>query len=122
MCETGENQQKWFSANDVPSDIKAAYISKLRPAEESTQCNTIKISVTSCPVKVKTRAILLMIACCGVIVGYREIYGSESITQVANMYLDVVELFKSINFNVIHNWFCKSVYIYHRTNSKISSL
>ena len=64
-----------------------------------SECNTIKIGTTSCDVKEKTRGILLMIASCGVIIGYREIYGSESITQVANMYLDIVELFKSINFD-----------------------
>ena len=101
MCETGPNDKKWFAANDVPCDIKGAYISKVRPSEYLNQCNIIKISITSCEVKVKTRGILLMIASCGVIVGYREICGSESITQEANMYLDMVELFKIIKFYFI---------------------
>ena len=37
---------------------------------------------------------LLALSNCGIIVGYRELYGSESITQVANMYLDMVDQFQ----------------------------
>ena len=47
-------------------------------------------------VKVKTRGILIMIINCGVIVGYRELYGSESLTQVANLYLDLVDSIQSL--------------------------
>ena len=72
-----DKEQKWFAANDVPCDIKDAYISKVRPPEDLNKCNTFKISTTICVVKVKTRGILLMIANYDVRVSYREIYGSE---------------------------------------------
>jgi hypothetical protein len=44
----------------------------------------------------KTRGILIIINNCGVIVGYRELYGSESLTQVANLYLDLVDSIQSL--------------------------
>jgi hypothetical protein len=67
-----------------------------------TGYNNDKTITHTCDVKVKTRGILLALSNCGIILGYRELYGSESVTQVANMYLDIVDLFqRKINFYYI---------------------
>ncbi len=94
-CETTSNEQKWFLAQDVPESIRDEYMNKVRSPVNECVCNTHKINTTSCDVKVKTREILSILSNCGVIVGYREIYGSESITQVANLYLNIADLFQS---------------------------
>ena len=94
FCETTNKEQKWYSATDVPNEIKMAYLSKMPINPHPTGCNTDKTITHACDVKVKTRGILLALSNCGIIVGYRELYGSESITQFANMYLDMVDLFQ----------------------------
>ena len=84
----------WYSAADVPIDIKTEFLVKTRVNPFPSGCNTDKTISHTCDVKVKTRSILLALSNCGIIVGYRELYGSESITQVANMYLDMVDQFQ----------------------------
>ena len=71
---------------DVPNDIKESFLLKMRVNTYPTGCNTDTTITHACDVKVNTRGILLALSNCGIIVGYRELYGSESITQVANMY------------------------------------
>ena len=57
--------------------------------------NTDKTNVYACDMKVKTRGIQLALTNCGIIVAYRELYGSESTTQVALVYLDLCDNFLS---------------------------
>ena len=93
-CETTNKEQKWCSAADVHIDIKTEFLAKTHVNPFPSGCNTDKTVSHTCDVKVKTRGILLALSNCGIIVGYRELYGSESITQVANMYLDMVDQFQ----------------------------
>ena len=93
-CETTNNEQKWYLAADAPIDIKTEFLAKTRVNPFPSGCNTDKTISHACDVKVKTRSILLALSNCGIILGFRELYGSESITQVANMYLDMVDQFQ----------------------------
>ena len=54
-------------------------------------CNTDKASQLSCPLKVKSRGIVLACDPCGIIAGYKEMYGAESCTQVALFYLETCD-------------------------------
>ena len=76
--------------------ILDAYMQKVKSHKAVSACYTHKINTTICDVKIKTRGILLIVSNCGVIVSYREMYGSQSITQVANLYLylDRTDIFK----------------------------
>lgn len=52
----------------------------------------------SCDAKCKTKeGVIVAASNCGIILGYREIYGSESCTQVGMFYLDITEHFKGIS-------------------------
>jgi hypothetical protein len=55
-------------------------------------CNTNKEERFPCANKTKTRGILLATYNCGIIVSYRELFGSESITQVVLFYLDLISI------------------------------
>lgn len=89
------DEQKWYRAVDVPIELVQNHINSVRGIEKDASCNTDKTILHACDVKVKTRGILLVLNSCGVIAGYRELYGSESLTQVANLYLDICDVFKS---------------------------
>ena len=65
--------------------------------KKTVACNTDKTNTFACDMKVKTRDIWLALTACGVIVGVRELFGSESVTQVANFYLDVIDEFQGID-------------------------
>ena len=59
-----------------------------------TSCNTDKTSTFSCLLKCKTRGVEQACTSCGVIIGIRELFGSESLTQVAQMYMDMSDHLK----------------------------
>ena len=41
--------------------------------------------------KVKTRGLILAVNNCGIIAGAREMFGAESLSQMAQLYLDIVD-------------------------------
>ncbi len=59
-------------------------------------CNTNKDQSIPYLNKTKTRGLLIAAFNCGFIIGYRELYGSESLSQVALFYLDIVSLIDPI--------------------------
>ena len=86
---------RWFKSSDVPTEILEAYLQRKRDSTHISSCNTDKTNVYACDMKVKTRGIQLALTNCGIIVAYRELYGSESTTQVALVYLDLCDNFLS---------------------------
>jgi hypothetical protein len=56
-------------------------------------CNTDNAKVFSCDHRCKTHGILLAVFNCGIIIGYRELFGKESATQVALLYLDICDFY-----------------------------
>jgi hypothetical protein len=75
---------KWLSRYDLTSQQYNEFISNRKKSEEDEfiSCNTDKVACTACDSKCKTRGVILIITNCGVILSYREIFGSESLTQV----------------------------------------
>ena len=59
-----------------------------------TGCNTDKTISFSCLLKCKTRGVELACTPCGLIIGIRELFGSESLTQVAQVYMDMSDHLK----------------------------
>ena len=101
----------WVFRENIDSQILKQFENKrdivdrveTRQYEAIDDCNTEKINNFHCTIKVKTRGILLACTNCGIVIGAREIYGAESKTQVAMMYLDLVSTITKMN--------CKYIYI-----------
>ena len=85
---------KWICANKISNQMREEYTKRKRNINAAS-CNTDKTAMYACDVKVKSRGILLAVTNCGVILSYREIFGSESITQVSNFYLDTIDNLQS---------------------------
>jgi hypothetical protein len=88
---------KWYKKDDLPTNLLNNYIESKTNRKLLSSCNTDKTSCFSCDMKCRTRGIQLGINNCGVIVGYRELFGSESSSQVALMYLDICDHYQSKN-------------------------
>ncbi len=69
-------------------------------------CNTNKEERFPCANKTKTRGILLATYNCGIIVSYRELFGSESITQVVLFYLDLISICQKLPEYFIYDDAC----------------
>ena len=79
---------------------------KLSEKNSMKTCNTDKSKNFSWDMKCKTRGIQLACANCDIIYRFRELFGAESCTQVAQMYIDLCEAFNGmfiirINFKSI---------------------
>jgi len=89
---------KWLDAQQLPKKMVCSFYERQHNNAGHATCNTVKKFITSCDIKCKTRGILLCATNCGVVVSYRELYGAESHSQVAMLYLDTLDYFKG-NFD-----------------------
>jgi len=96
LTETNKQQYKWLRHESVPDDKYNKFINSYKKEDKS--CNTLK--ATACEVKCKTRGILLGVANCGIIMSFRELFGTESLTQVTTLYLDTLDLYMGNNLNL----------------------
>jgi len=82
---------------NIPLDIYDQFIKNLNDREElniynEISCNTNKHFCTPYLKKSRTKGLLISAYNCGIINGYRELYGSESISQVVLYYLDILSI------------------------------
>ena len=104
LCRTNSssNNLLWFENRDIPKELIQSY--KDSKAEhvhrdKFTSCDTDKASkFYTCFYKIRTRGIILAASNCGIIIGFTEIFGAESLTQVAQFYLDICDHFSGIHF------------------------
>lgn len=90
MCDTNATNNVWIAKDKIrPIEILDKYIQSINTGPVS--CNTDKTKQYTCDLKCRTRGIQIAAFNCGVILGWREMYLSESITQVALMYLDIID-------------------------------
>lgn len=95
LCRTTEVPFKWIKRDLVPTELVKLFNEKKTTTSIPT-CNTYKSRIFSCHMKCKTRGIQLACSDRGIVLGFRELYGSESCMQVAQMYLDLCEAFTGI--------------------------
>jgi transcription elongation factor Elf1 len=81
----------WYKKDSISREVLDLYFNQKNKQRKLTSCNTDKTSVYACNLKCKTRGIELACSNCGIVLAFRELYGSESLTQVAYMYLDLVD-------------------------------
>ena len=91
LCRCKDETLAWVSRLDVPTDVFDAFSSNktIDGHEENVHCNNDKIKVFTCLLKCKTIGILIAASPCGIILGIRELYGSESPNQTAFFYLEL---------------------------------
>ncbi len=93
LVTTNLHRIKWIKRDSLTGLEHITFINERNqekyPDDES--CNTRKSS--PCLIKCKTRGILLGVSNCGIVMSFRELFGNESLTQVASFYLDTLELY-----------------------------
>jgi hypothetical protein len=85
---------KWLSQKNIPEEIFENFLLRVGHVPLPNTCNTLKKTTTSCEIKCKIRGIIVAMSNCGIIISFREIFGSESLSQVTMLYLDTLELFQ----------------------------
>ena len=79
----------WFASKDLPKKLVDDYRKLkgglLENEATTSTCNTDKTKVYTCELKSRTCGIQIICSNCGIIEGFRELLGSESCTQVADM-------------------------------------
>ena len=91
LCSTNLVQYKWLKQNQINTETFINFAAQINSPRET--CNTLKSTTTYCEIKCKTRGILLVTSNCGIIISYREMFGSESLQKVALLYLDTLDHF-----------------------------
>lgn len=91
-----ENSLYWVRETHIPKELLQMFIkeqdSKLNiNVYNDISCNTNKHFKMPYVKKTKTRGVLIAASNCGIVTGYREIFGCESISQVVLFYLDLIE-------------------------------
>jgi hypothetical protein len=91
-----EKKTCWVKSNNIDSkqlqDFKSKYEERFNEiVYKEINCNTNKHYKSFCDNKIRTQGLLISSFNCGIINGYREIFGSESISQVVLFYLDLIE-------------------------------
>ena len=101
-----DERVRWFNKAYLPKELfkpfrlfKANEIGE----EKYTSCNTDKATkFYSCFFKSRTRGQIICATNCGFIVGFREMFGVESHTQVAKLLLDVCDCFNGNVLLLLH--------------------
>jgi hypothetical protein len=104
---------KWLERRQISESKYLEFIKDRKSIHEDFEsCNTLKLTVTSCDIKCKTRGILLSATNCGIVMSFRELYGSESCTQVALLFMDTLDSFKGtcrFFMPIINYYTCKFI-------------
>lgn len=111
FCKTSLNELKWFTKFDCPETMYRDYCKQFQQPQGFSECNTDKTVTNfgrldlSCVNKTKTKGVVLAVFNCGIILGYRELFGAESCTQVCLFYLDILTAYagKLIRPKIVNN-------------------
>ena len=94
-----KNGKAWFKREDIPKKLYEAFKARDKnignDASDDT-CKTDKTKVNSCDYKTRTCGIQVLCSNCGIILGFRELFGSESCTQVGNILVDSYKYFQGL--------------------------
>ena len=103
LCKVKDAPLAWFQAHDIPKALMTPFIKRKTQNDEfkrkqsnfnENACNVDKTDSYTCDIKCRTRGLLLACSNCGVIIAYRELFGAESLTQVAILFVDIFDNYK----------------------------
>ena len=96
LCHTEDNKIVWFAKHDVPKTLLTPFLKKKIKDKittstelEEDECTVDKEDAYACDMKCKSRGVQIACTNCGILSGYKEMYASESLTQVGNLTLDM---------------------------------
>jgi hypothetical protein len=115
LCQTNLSKLKWLVRKAIPLEMFNEFSNKQNniTLDDNKTCNTDKEAVFTCPMKCKIRGVELACTNCGIVVGFRELFLSESLTQVATFFLDLYDQYECIyNFYKLIYLLFNSEYIY----------
>ena len=98
LCYTIKAVVKWLKRAHI-SDHDFEIFQQQTYQQKSQSYNTFKAK--HCTMKCKTRGILLAATNCGIVISFRELFGAESLKQVAQLYLDTFDLFEGHDGNIL---------------------
>ena len=96
---------KWFYAHEIPNTVLNPYLKKSKDKKsmydkenesrynKARECEVDKTDQYATDMKCRSRGILIACYSCGVIAGYKEMHGSESLQQVAAFLLELKKNF-----------------------------
>ena len=96
LVETEEKNFYWLKKDQIASSLLDKFMEKLSGRSNldvfnEISCNTNKDFKTPYDCKTRTKGLLISSYNCGIVNGYRELFGSESISQVVLFYLDLID-------------------------------
>ena len=83
LCKTSQGELKWLSKYDCPDQLYKDYCLTFQRPQGFSECHTDKTVTNygkldlSCINKSKTRGVVLAVFNCGIILGYRELFGAD---------------------------------------------
>jgi len=86
---TTHKVKKWIRKSQVSSKLYESFMKSKCTTQDLSSCNTEKTQQSNNN-KCKTRGVVLGVYNCGIILSFRELYGSESLTQVCLFYLETL--------------------------------
>ena len=95
LCRISTGELKWFTKHDIPAEVFLQFQKRnISECENNQFCQIDKSNMYSCLFKCKTRGLILAAFDCGIVLGWRDLYGAESLAQIAYMYLDILDAYK----------------------------
>jgi len=83
----------WVTSKQIMASKVENYIDQLKSFEkhDDSTCNSSKLYTLPCLKKTRTVGMFLGCFNCGIIAGYREIFGTETIAQAAAFLLNLID-------------------------------
>ena len=97
FVKTGDGDKKWLTKADIAKTLLNRFLKykqkkgdPVNDYESKDVCHIDKEDEYCCELKCKTRGVLISCTNCGIIVGYKEMYGAESLKQMEAFMLEIV--------------------------------
>jgi hypothetical protein len=98
LCKTNTDPHKWLTSKQIPIEIMTHF--KETRLNKISSCNTSKENVYSCQLKSRTVGIQISCCNCGIVHCWKELYGAESLSQVALLLVEIKEQFEAANIDI----------------------
>jgi len=96
----------WVTSNQITATKVETYIEQLKNFKKDVDPSCSSSKTYTLPCVKKTRTVGMFLSCfnCGIIAGYREIFGSETTAQAVALFLYMIDNTKNwpkVNYNII---------------------
>ena len=89
LVDCSDNSPFWATENQIPNSILKSFLTESQ--KNNISCKTLKSFALPCDKKSRTVGEFLAVYNCGIICGFREIFGSETLVQTACFLMEVYD-------------------------------